>query len=524
MMTKICEFIQHLTSLDNTSRHLIVLGSMHMLPYIYHSIDKKYHFQNLISIRLKKVKKIDNFLPNEHVGLIIFSTTKQSLNHVRKPYQFCKCCKNTVKDYGGKKHLLNKEGTRISDVWTDIQINLKQKIPLSILQRVLDLTKKDKNENIHFFSLDKKMLNKWKLSNLSPEKFEKINPALFEIKSKKLKLKTNIIFNSDVLTGFKKIPDNSVNLALVDPPYNISIKYGDFSDNLDDYEYLQWCKKWIDEISRTLKRGGLLTLVNIPLWSIELFPYLQKRLTFQGWISWDAFSYPHTPVIPAHYPILCFSKGPTIRHVDNSNLKNSDEEILNPLNFGYCIRSICLKKRTNKMKHDRKPISDLWTDIHRIRHNSFRYNHPTLMPQKLAKRIISIFSNPNDVILDCFNGVGTTSLVADSLARKYIGIEKNKSYYKTSLGRHSLLQNGLNPFDKTQSKSTSKNKGYPEVKHQSKIQKMQLQIEVKNVARKLGHCPSPSELEQYGKYPLRYYYNNFLDWAQITVATRRTGI
>jgi len=523
-ITKICEFVAHLSSFVESNHNIIFFGPMHLLPYVYHAIDVKYKFQNLISVRNSSIKKT-NFLPNEHMGLIFFSTHDiKSLNHVRKSYQFCKCCHKTVKDYGGKTHLLDKKGTRISDVWTDITINPKETFPKVILQRIFDLTKRSRRDKIYCVSLDFQTLKKWKLPTFSPDITLKINPTKLPIKSRTCSPKTNIIFNSDVMSGFQKISDNSVNLALVDPPYNISIKYGKFFDNMTSIDYLHWSKKWIDEISRTLKPGGLFVFVNIPKWSLELFPYLQKKLTFQGWITWDAFSYPHTPVIPAHYPILCFSKGSRVRKHQKPLIVDTADEILNPLDYGYCIRSSCLSKRTNKMKNDKKSLSDLWSDIHRIRHNSFRYNHPTLMPQKLAKRIVSLFSESGDVILDCFNGVGTTTLIANSQKRQYVGIEKNQSYYKTSMYRHSLLNNGLNPFDKTQGKSTSKNKGYPIVKYQSKIPKKFLQLEVKDVAKKLGYCPSPSELKQYGQYPLKYYYDNFRDWAEITVATRRTGL
>jgi len=176
------------------------------------------------------------------------------------------------------------------------------------------------------------------------------------------------------------------------------------------------------------------------------------------------------------------------------------------------------------MKNDRKFLTDLWTDIHRIRHNSFRYNHPTLMPQKLAKRIILIFSQPNDLVLDCFNGVGTTTLVAQSLKRNYLGIEKNPSYYKTSLKRHQILSNGEDPFERSHGKSTTVEKGYRIIKPQSYVKKSKLQIEVKKIARKLGHVPSKTELKRHGKYPIEYYFENFRDWAEITVAARRTGI
>ena len=181
-----------------------------------------------------------------------------------------------------------------------------------------------------------------------------------------------------IFQGFKKIPDKSINLALIDPPYNLAIKYGHFRDQLEDKKYITWSKGWIDEISRTLKPGGILFLVNIPKWSIELFPYIQKQLTFQGWIVWDAWSVPTGRMVPAHYPILCFSKGKMKQPFNNTTkfIKINDElfDLLRPLNYGYCIRGKCVRRRTKKMKNDRRALSDLWTDIHRIRHNSFRYN------------------------------------------------------------------------------------------------------------------------------------------------------
>lgn len=522
-ITKICEFVTHLSSFGKSGHNVIFFGSMYLLPYVYHAIDSKYKFRNLISVRCSSIEKT-NFLPNEHMGLMFFSTHVNSLNHVRKSYQFCKCCHRTVKDYGGKEHLLDKKGTRISDVWTDITINPKEKFPKVILQRVLDLTKKTEKDKIHCIYLDIHALKKWNLPALPSNIVFKINPTKLMTKSKTSAPKKNIIFNSDVLIGLKKIPDNSIDLALVDPPYNISIRYGKFFDNMTSDNYLHWSQKWISEISRTLKPGGLFVFVNIPQWALELFPYIQKKLTFQSWIVWDAFSYPHTPVIPAHYPILCFSKGTKVRKHQKLVTNNTTDDLLNPLSYGYCIRSTCLRKRTIKMQNDKKPISDLWSDIHRIRHNSFRYSHPTLMPQKLAKRIITLFSKPGDTVLDCFNGVGTTTLIAKEMERQYIGIEKNQTYYKTSIYRHSLFKKGLNPFDKTRGKSTSKNKGYPIIKHQSTIPKVTLQLEVKKVAKKIGHCPSPLELKKYGQYSLKYYYDNFRDWAEITVATRRSGL
>lgn len=523
---KICEVVNMLSSISKFNKKLIFLGPMSTLPYIYHSITDNFNFLNLIGVRLKKIKLSRTFLPNEHYGVLIFSTRKNGvLNGVKKPYEFCKCCKNTVKDYGGKKHLLQKEGTRISDVWTDITMDKEELFPTRIIQRIFELTKNNGKDKIVLCPLKLSTINQWNVTS-SKRLSDKICPPIKKLRANNKKLKKNTIYNTDVFNGFKKIPNNSVNLAIIDPPYNLAIKYGKFSDNMNDLKYLEWSKKWIDEIARVLRKNGILILINIPVWALELFPYLQQQLNFQGWIVWDAFSYPHTTLIPAHYPVLCFTKGNKIKSVSNIRINQSpqDYDLFHPLSYGYCIRSWCLNRRTPQMKQDRKLLTDLWKDIHRIRHNSFRFSHPTLMPQKLAKRLILLFSKPNDLVLDCFNGVGTTTLVAELFNRNYLGIEKNSIYAKTAIKRHKILKSGKDPFARWKAKSTTTDKGYPKVKPQSHVEKCRLQIEVKKIAKKLGHCPSKKELKKFSEFPIQYYYDNFRDWAEITVAVRRSGI
>lgn len=65
----------------------------------------------------------------------------------------------------------------------------------------------------------------------------------------------------------------------------------------------------------------------------------------------------------------------------------------------------------------------------RIKDNNGKNIHPTQKPIKVLKRIIEIASNENDLVLDCFNGVGSTGMAALELNRRYIGIEIDKNYY-----------------------------------------------------------------------------------------------
>lgn len=59
-----------------------------------------------------------------------------------------------------------------------------------------------------------------------------------------------------------------------------------------------------------------------------------------------------------------------------------------------------------------------------------KWGHPAMFPEKLVERVLKLFSFKNDIILDPFNGVGTTTVVAKKLMRKYVGIDISKEYCK----------------------------------------------------------------------------------------------
>jgi len=67
--------------------------------------------------------------------------------------------------------------------------------------------------------------------------------------------------------------------------------------------------------------------------------------------------------------------------------------------------------------------------------NMKNYNHPAMFPEELATRVIKLFSFENDIVLDPFNGAGTTSFVAKSFKRRYLGIDISKEYCKVAENR-----------------------------------------------------------------------------------------
>ena len=78
-------------------------------------------------------------------------------------------------------------------------------------------------------------------------------------------------------------------------------------------------------------------------------------------------------------------------------------------------------------------VSDVWTDIHRIKHNKYRDTHPCQLPIHLLERIILMTSDEGDIILDPFSGTGTTAIAAKRLGRQYIGFDIDKNYVVASL-------------------------------------------------------------------------------------------
>jgi len=63
------------------------------------------------------------------------------------------------------------------------------------------------------------------------------------------------------------------------------------------------------------------------------------------------------------------------------------------------------------------------------------YNHPAMFPEEMPRRLIKLFSYKNDIVLDPFNGAGTTTLVSWKLQRRFIGIDVSKQYCDTALQR-----------------------------------------------------------------------------------------
>ena len=180
----------------------------------------------------------------------------------------------------------------------------------------------------------------------------------------------NRILQGDCLELFKNIPDNSVDMTFADPPFNLQKKYTSYKDNLAFQEYLDWCEQWIAEMVRVTKPTGSIFLHNIPKWLTFYATYLNKFAHFKHWIAWDAPTAPMGKSLqPAHYGILFYTKeakGAKIYELRYPHKRDRKQ--------GFLWKDYGGKKDG---LHPFGPlVSDVWTDIHRVKHNSKRDPHP----------------------------------------------------------------------------------------------------------------------------------------------------
>lgn len=488
-----------------------------LLPYLQTSLK----FQLWVAVKLSPgiYETRQGSLPQRHAALLILSRYRGSLRHTktRIQYTYCPACGKTTKDYGGKKHVYHEYGTLISDVWRDLECDPCKDID-AVADRLADLFGTEPYNSLHLIDLHS-------CPELLPQSELKAGKVpLPPLQPCETALSSGLI-NDDCLEVLRTLPDNSMDFCFADPPYNLKKKYNRCNDSQEIIDYFKWCDLWLAELARVLKPGRTLAVVNIPLWSVRYYQYLSSVLSFQCWIAWEALGFPVRMIMPSHYVILCFSKGEPRSLPGLSPPYIDDQEDLRPLADGFCLRASCISQRQRRKINDKEEISDLWHDIHRLKHNSRRVDHPCQLPPKLMRRLFALFTRPGEMVLDCFNGAGTSTLVAEQMGRKFIGIEISPEYHEIALQRHEMLKRGEDPFGKCSSVPKAKNSPVERLpKQKYSVTKKALQLEVKRIAGQMGRIPTREEVMALSKYPLEYYDRYFLSWGEVCAAARTTGM
>lgn len=247
-------------------------------------------------------------------------------------------------------------------------------------------------------------------------------------------LPVNSIYTLDCIDFLQKLDDNSVDLAIVDPPYNMSKADWDIFPSQE--AFLTFTFNWIDALLPKLSKNGSFYIFNTPYNCAFILPHLlQKGLFFQNWITWDkrdGLGSATRKYSNGQETILFCTK--SNQHTFNYNAIRVPYESTDRIR--YASKKGILK---NGKRWFPNPAGRLCGEVWHIpseRHQRKvkgkiqKLAHITPKPLALIERIVLASSNPGDVVMDCFVGSGTTAVAAKKLGRKFLCNDKNATYVK----------------------------------------------------------------------------------------------
>lgn len=238
--------------------------------------------------------------------------------------------------------------------------------------------------------------------------------------------------NKDCLEFLRKIPNESVDLVLTDPPYFIGYDGGKGWDSQwkTETDYLHWCSLWTKECVRILKPERMLivfgTLKTDTFLRYKLEVLNNQLLKGQNEIVWsynwggrskDNFARKHEYA-------WCYSKG-------DKFLFNADSVRID--------RKQKVNIRTGQPFEKGTIPTCVWEKNNHTTSKEYVNWHPTQKPIEILQRMISAYTNENDTVLDIFSGSGSTWIASNLINRKFLGCELDTEYYNKSIERHKEL-------------------------------------------------------------------------------------
>ena len=242
------------------------------------------------------------------------------------------------------------------------------------------------------------------------------------------------LMKGDCLERMKEIPDGSVDLILTDPPYGTTACKWDSVIPLEP----MW-----EQLKRIIKPNGAIVLFGSQPFTSVLVASNLKMFKYE-WI-WEKavgsnFAALKYQPMKEHENILVFCKGTTVYNPIKEERKGSGKQ---RQKAGYANSKATAKtgqfiggimdatKRTNDYEELRYPSSIQYFN----NRDKDRGMHPTQKPVALMEYLIKTYTVEGETVLDCFMGSGTTGVACKNLNRKFIGIEKDETYFKIAQDR-----------------------------------------------------------------------------------------
>lgn len=285
----------------------------------------------------------------------------------------------------------------------------------------------------------------------------------------------NNIYNAECIESMRKLPDESIDLVVADPPYwKVIGEKWDYRWRTES-DYVKWSLQWIGEVARILRKGGSFYCFGYFRTLALLVPYFddlglelrQQIIVDKGMRSVSGRATRKYKMFPNVTESILFIVKDNKKFVKTFlkdrqkaaglTAKQINEALGVKSNGGgmwsiYTGNNVCeqfptkeLWVKLSEILHFDLPyekvsqtfnaqmgFTDVWRDIDFYEEKRY---HPTQKPIKLIKRLIYASSNKGDIVLDPFIGSGSTPVAAVQLERNFLGFEVEKSYYEVALKR-----------------------------------------------------------------------------------------
>jgi len=284
-----------------------------------------------------------------------------------------------------------------------------------------------------------------------PASLYAIRPSLYNRRGMP---EVNQIVCGDSIKILNDGPESWIDLVFADPPFNIGYLYHGYDDSLKTEDYLKFSQDWMSAVHRALKPTGSFYLAIGDEYAADLCVIARRQVGFhlRNWIIWHYTfgQQPKAKFARSHTHILYFTKDPkeftfnadAIR-VPSARQTTYADARANPK--GKLPDDVWFLRPQEAEPDFFDPTADTWY-VSRVC-GTFKERegwHGCQMPIAVLDRIIKSSSNPGDIVLDPFNGSGTTVVSAALLGRKYVGIDQSEAYVRYARKRlaHALESQG----------------------------------------------------------------------------------
>ncbi len=245
----------------------------------------------------------------------------------------------------------------------------------------------------------------------------------------------NKLIHQDLFATLDFLPDQFIDLLIIDPPYNLSKQFGEnkFAKTTDD-SYEKWLDSWLSQLVRGLKKSASIYVCCDWQSSKAIQTVLEKYFIVRNRITWER------------------EKGRGAK----ANWKNCSEDIWFCTvsdDYFFDVDAVKLKRKVLAPYREKEGAPKDWQETedgkYRLTHPSNLWNdisipfwsmpentdHPTQKPEKLIAKLILASSKKGDFVFDPFVGSGTTLVVAKKLQRQFCGVEQEKEYAQMTVKR-----------------------------------------------------------------------------------------